>query len=1103
MMKKQKKIVSFIFLFFMLLILMTTPVVFASNTINSLQKVDFSEEFKKWLALSDEEKKNVIMPKMYETEPVDIFSKNPFYKAKLLKSNQQSRYSLKDTIPTNLSIRNQRQTNSCWAFASLSSLETNLALTNYKKGNNSSKIYDFSERHMEYATSKTFANNTENKSGYNREVGSGGNWYYASSYLTNGSGAISESQMPFQNNENTINISEIQNKTVASQIYDTTEFEDYRTQSNDKKAETMNQIKHHIQNYGAVYASLHGNSSNASAFSCYNNDTGAKFCNNSFMHSADHAVSIIGWDDNYSIDNFAEKAKPKENGAWIIRNSWGEREEYKLSELKDEIFNAYKQECISQGWNSAQEIPNEFLEANGYTIENDIAYIKIGDNGLMYVSYEDCNIAKTLFGIVKSSDYVDYENIYQYDTYSPISLLSLRNSNMMLCNLFDKKTTGTEYLTQVSLYAPETYTCKVYVNPNGTSRAKSDMQLVALKSGESETISVGYHTLEFAKPIEIKANSFAVMVEIQGTKSYNIKLQLETKMDEEGFESWNSVTVENGKCLLAEGNDLSNCEWEDLGNLSKQNSSLVDGDSTLKAFTTSELYDNSLKNIEITTPPVKTNYFVGENFDKTGMVVKANYSSKTNPSVILDNSSYNITNGNNLKEGQTSVTITYEDKKIEQPIRVEKNTITNLKIKTPPSKTTYKEGQNFDSSGMIIEATFKDGSTRTISNYTIENGNNLKNNQTTVKISYDGKTVEQPISVTPNLLLEIKITKAPNKTKYIAGQNFDKTGMIVIGTYQDGSTQEILDYTIQNGNNLTKDQTSITIKFGEKTTTQAISVEEKTITQITIDKKPTKLTYIVNKEDLDLTGGTLKITYNDETIENVPISSEGVSVTGFDNTSLGKQQLTVTYQTKTTQFEIEIIEEVVAKNSDFDRIKCNIKKVQAYLNTNNSQSDYLLMNIEITDIIRNSDNDTVEYYYYLSPDKDAQKMNQWTKITEAQNASDKLVFTIDSRNIPNYDEIANEEVLYLYIKEVVIKSGTQSVAISKSMKLETDLKVEINTITGNNTSSNISNLKDNTIANKKLPQAGMAINIIIGIIILIGIGILLYIKYKNISKYVK
>ena len=93
--------------------------------------------------------------------------------------------------------------------------------------------------------------------------------------------------------------------------------------------------------------------------------------------------------------------------------------------------------------------------------------------------------------------------------------------------------------------------------------------------------------------------------------------------------------------------------------------------------------------------------------------------------------------------------------------------------------------------------------------------------------------------------------------------------------------------------------------------------------------------------------------------------------------------------------------------------------------------------------------------------------------------------------------------MYLYIKEVVIKSGTQSVAISKSMKLETDLKVEINTITGNNTSSNISNLKDNTIANKKLPQAGMAINIIIGIIILIGIGILLYIKYKNISKYVK
>lgn len=42
---------------------------------------------------------------------------------------------------------------------------------------------------------------------------------------------------------------------------------------------------------------------------------------------ANHAVALIGWDDNYAVENFtADKfgKKPSGNGAWLIRNSWGE-----------------------------------------------------------------------------------------------------------------------------------------------------------------------------------------------------------------------------------------------------------------------------------------------------------------------------------------------------------------------------------------------------------------------------------------------------------------------------------------------------------------------------------------------------------------------------------------------------------------------------------------------------------------------------------------------------------------------------------------------------------------------------------------------------------
>ncbi len=37
-----------------------------------------------------------------------------------------------------------------------------------------------------------------------------------------------------------------------------------------------------------------------------------------------HAVAIVGWDDVFSKDRFQEGHQPPEDGAWIVRNSWGD-----------------------------------------------------------------------------------------------------------------------------------------------------------------------------------------------------------------------------------------------------------------------------------------------------------------------------------------------------------------------------------------------------------------------------------------------------------------------------------------------------------------------------------------------------------------------------------------------------------------------------------------------------------------------------------------------------------------------------------------------------------------------------------------------------------
>lgn len=63
--------------------------------------------------------------------------------------------------------------------------------------------------------------------------------------------------------------------------------------------------------------------------------------------------------------------------------------------------------------------------------------------------------------------------------------------------------------------------------------------------------------------------------------------------------------------------------------------------------------------IEITTPPTKTEYKAGEDFDPTGMVVTAHYTDGT--TADLPETGYTIFRGTGLMQGQTDVTIQYND----------------------------------------------------------------------------------------------------------------------------------------------------------------------------------------------------------------------------------------------------------------------------------------------------------------------------------------------------------------------------------------------------------------------------------------------------------
>lgn len=89
---------------------------------------------------------------------------------------------------------------------------------------------------------------------------------------------------------------------------------------------------------------------------------------------------------------------------------------------------------------------------------------------------------------------------------------------------------------------------------------------------------------------------------------------------------------------------------------------------------------------------------------------------------------------------------------------------------------------------------------------------------------------------------------------------------------------------------------------------------DQTVVSIEVIQKPAKLTYVHKAESLDLTDGKLLVTYADNSTSTVDMTGE--MATGFDNATLGTNTVTLTYQEKTTTFDVEIVKAKVVFQMD-------------------------------------------------------------------------------------------------------------------------------------------------------------------------------------------
>ena len=195
-----------------------------------------------------------------------------------------------------------------------------------------------------------------------------------------------------------------------------------------------------------------------------------------------------------------------------------------------------------------------------------------------------------------------------------------------------------------------------------------------------------------------------------------------------------------------------------------------------------------LQGIAVTKNPDKTVYAKGEDLDLTGLEVTATFSSEPLTQVI--NVTSDMISGYNKNEvKEQTVTVTYTVGKVTKTatfnVTVIAAAVSKIEITALPTKTEYWQGEPLELAGLVVTATYSDGTTGTV-NVTEDMISGYNKNvvgDQTVTVTYMEKTDTFKVKVKPDTLIGIQITKEPDKTTYEVGEGFDVTGMVVVAKY--------------------------------------------------------------------------------------------------------------------------------------------------------------------------------------------------------------------------------------------------------------------------------------------------------------------------------
>ena len=193
-------------------------------------------------------------------------------------------------------VRDQESLGICWTFAGNATLESFLKLKGYGD-------FDLSEEHMRWwAKDNVYGWNIGDTQGSTNETSIG--------YFTSWLGPKLEKDIPYNGRVTRENGS----KKPAN--YDSASRLPYNVTGVINVAADKTSVKNAVLKYGAVMSGYYDDKKYLST------DSNSYYLNEKLGQN--HAITIVGWDDNYSIDKFNGAAKPASKGAWLVKNSWGD-----------------------------------------------------------------------------------------------------------------------------------------------------------------------------------------------------------------------------------------------------------------------------------------------------------------------------------------------------------------------------------------------------------------------------------------------------------------------------------------------------------------------------------------------------------------------------------------------------------------------------------------------------------------------------------------------------------------------------------------------------------------------------------------------------------